>query len=320
MAAEPTGVLDIDKPPHLTSHDVVNRVRKLTGIRRVGHAGTLDPLATGVLLVCVGSATRIAEYLQAGRKIYSATLRLGAETDTYDADGNLLGAHPVPSFTAEQLNAALASFRGDIMQTPPPYSAIKRGGRPLYDFARAGEQIVVAPRPITIFDLEIETWQHPDLTLRLTCSPGTYVRSLAHDLGQKLGCGAHIRALRRLASGSWRIEDAVTLDELAAQAPHWQPFLHGLAAALSMLPPLILPGNLAYRFTLGQPIDIDAILPAQPDRADTTTIALPHLRVFDPSERFIGIGRLDPPHRLLPHKIFATPDSLIEHRSTDIDG
>ncbi|HEY53817.1 MAG TPA: tRNA pseudouridine(55) synthase TruB, partial [Caldilineae bacterium] len=205
MSHPPTGVLNIDKPQGHTSHDVVASVRKLTGVRRVGHAGTLDPLATGVLLVCVGPATRVADYLQKGRKIYRTTFRLGVRTDTYDAEGQILHTAPAPALDRATLDRALDAFRGDILQTPPMYSAIKHKGRALYDLARAGIQVERKARPVTIYEINIEAWHSPDLTVQITCSPGTYVRSIGHDLGEALGCGAHVRSLRRLASGTWRV-------------------------------------------------------------------------------------------------------------------
>lgn len=301
------GVLNIDKPQGLTSHDVVNRVRRLLGIRRVGHAGSLDPLATGVLLVCVGQATRIAEYLQSGVKLYAVTVRLGEETDTYDAEGQLTARHPVPPLSQDELAAAVSAFCGSLMQRPPIFSALKRDGRPLYQLARAGVEVETEPRPVTLFAAELISWQLPELTLHLSTSPGFYVRSLAHDLGQALGCGGHVSALRRLASGSWLVADAIGLDELAAAGERWTSFLHGLPAALSMLAAVVLPLPLAQRFALGQPVPIGEL------EAESTAPTAPgEYRVFAAPERFLGIGRLDPDHGLLrPHKIFVDSASLI---------
>ena len=289
------GVLNIDKPRGLTSHDVVARVRRLTGIRRVGHAGTLDPLATGVLLVCVGRATRIVEYLQQGQKVYETTVRLGQETDTYDAEGEIVSQKDAPDFSLEALEQALDAFRGDILQTPPMYSAIKKDGQPLYKLARAGKVVKRSPRPVHIEEIEILEWRHPDLSLRITCSPGVYIRSIAHDLGRALGVGGHVLNLRRIASGSWRVEDAVTLETLEAAGEDWPRYLHGLRAALAMLPTLVLSRELAYRFALGQHIEL-----AQPP------ITNADLRVLGPGERFIGIGRIKD-DVLSPHKVFGDP-------------
>ena len=287
----PTGVLNIDKPQGITSHDVVARVRRLTGIRRVGHAGTLDPLATGVLLVCVGPATRFIEYLQQGKKIYETTIRLGEETDTYDAEGRVVATAPVPDFSVEELERTLDAFRGEIMQTPPMYSAIKQGGKPLYQLARAGKEVERPPRPVTIYDITILQWRNPDLTLRITTSPGVYIRSIAHDLGQALGVGGHVRALRRIASGAFRVEDAVTLTALEAAGKDWPRYLHGLRGALSMLPPIILTAEQARRFRHGQRIPLEK----NPQHSSD-------LRVLGPHEQFLGVGRVKN-HILIPYKV-----------------
>ncbi|MCO6450954.1 MAG: tRNA pseudouridine(55) synthase TruB [Caldilineales bacterium] len=295
MTHQIAGVLNIDKPGGMTSHDVVNRVRRLAGTRRVGHAGTLDPMATGVLLVCVGTATRIAEYLQAGRKTYRAEICLGVSTDTYDAEGDILTTNPVPDLSLDQIVETLAAFTGEIKQTPPMYSALKVQGQSLHRLARSGIEVEREARDVTVFDMTAESWRTPHLTLTLTCTPGFYVRSLAFDLGQAWGCGGHLSGLRRLASGGWRVQDAVPLDELLASGENWQDYLHGLAASLSMLPALILAEDEAVRFAQGQRIAISG------DSAG-------EMRVFSPSERLVGIGMLDAENGILsPHKVFDSP-------------
>ncbi len=211
------GLLLVDKPRGLTSHDVVNRVRRLTRTRRVGHTGTLDPLATGLLILLIGPATRLARFAQDERKSYYATLRLGAETTTYDAEGEIVATHPL-NLDRATIEAALAAFRGEIEQRPPRYSAIKVGGEPLYRKARRGESVEAPSRRVTIHQLELVAWRSPFLDLAMTVSKGTYVRSLAHDLGQRLGCGAYVESLRRTAIGPFRLEEAFTLDELASLA------------------------------------------------------------------------------------------------------
>ncbi len=299
MKQSPVGVFNIDKPQGCTSHDVVAKVRKLTGIRRVGHAGTLDPLATGVLLVCIGHATRVTDYLQRGRKIYRSTFRFGENTDTYDAEGQVLTTAPVPALSLAELEQALDAFRGDIQQTPPMYSAIKHQGQALHKLARAGIQVERKARSVTIYDINIESWQTPDLTVQISCTPGTYVRSIAHDLGMALGCGGHVRTLRRIASGSWRVEDAVPLDELLTAEDAWSNYLHGLRAALSMLPPLALPAEQAYLFAVGQSIPANAAADAS------------EFRVLGPDEQIIGIGRVNADRSLVsPYKVFADPAAL----------
>ena len=298
MPSKHSGVLNIDKPRGMTSHDVVAQVRRIAGIRRVGHAGTLDPLATGVLLVCVGNATRIVEYLQRGRKVYETTVRLGQARNTYDADGEIVAEAPVPDFSIAEIEAALDAFRGEIIQTPPAYSAIKKDGQPLYKLARAGKDVTAPQRRVTIYDIETLDWRNPDVRLRITCSPGTYIRSIAHDLGRFLGVGGHVAALRRMASGSWRAEDAVALAELEAAGADWPRYLHGLRGALSMLPPVVLPRDLAYRFALGQRV----ALPELPLQGED-------LRVLGPGEKFLGVGRIKE-GVLAPHKVFADPAIL----------
>ncbi len=294
MSKPPVGVLNIDKPQGLTSHDVVARVRRITGIRRVGHAGTLDPLATGVLLVCVGKATRVVEYLQRGKKVYDTVIRLGEETDTYDAEGRVVATAEVPDFSRSDLERALDAFRGEILQVPPMYSAVKKDGQPLYKLARQGKEVTRPPRQVTIYAIEILDWTRPDLTLRVTTSPGVYIRSLAHDLGQALGVGGHVRALRRIASGQFRVEDAITLEALEAAGPDWPRYLHGLRAALAMLPAVILDPDQARRFLHGQriPLTPPSHIPSKQE-----------LRVLDAQERFLGVGRIENHHLLIPIKV-----------------
>jgi tRNA pseudouridine55 synthase len=207
------GIFNLDKSAGMTSHDVVARVRRLTHQRRVGHAGTLDPAATGVLPVCVGQATRVAEYLSERGKAYRATIRFGAVTDTYDAEGQVVRTAPV-ALTEAEVAAVLPGFLGPQLQVPPIYSALKRDGRPLYELARAGEAVTVAPRPIVIESLTIVTWASPDLVLDVDCGKGTYIRSLAYDLGERLGPGAHLAALVRTRSGPFSLDDSITLEEL----------------------------------------------------------------------------------------------------------
>jgi len=219
-----TGILNLDKPKGWTSHDVVAQVRRLTGEQRVGHAGTLDPLATGVLLVCLGAATRLVEYLQASQKTYRATVRLGLTTTTDDAEGEIMTTRPVPPLTAADVERAADAFRGTIIQRPPPHSAIKQDGVPLYRRARRGEKVEAPPRTVTIHELHVVSWAPPDLTLQITCSSGTYIRSLARDLGERIGCGGHLISLCRTASGRFRLEDAVSWERLtsAVAAGGWK--------------------------------------------------------------------------------------------------
>lgn len=209
------GVLNVNKPAGMTSHDVVNTLRRLSGQRRIGHAGTLDPMATGVLVVCAGWATRLSEYLMAGRKRYRATLRFGVSTDTYDADGAVVGEERPVDVSCAGLQAALAEFTGVIDQAAPVYSAVKQEGVPLYRLARRGETVTPPIRRVEIYELTLLDWNSPEATLDVVCSKGTYIRSLAHDLGERLGCGAHLTALVRTASGPFRLEDSISMADLA---------------------------------------------------------------------------------------------------------
>lgn len=256
VAQPMSGILNIDKPAGWTSHDVVSKVRRLLGQKRVGHTGTLDPLATGVLLVCVGQATRVAEYLMAGRKVYRAAVQLGLTTDTCDIEGEVIAAAPTPALTHDDLTRALAAFIGEQAQVPPAFSAIKQAGVPAYRRARRGEAVVLAPRRVVIHRIELLAWQPPLLTLDVTCDSGTYIRSLARDLGAALGCGGTLAALRRLRSGRFGVEDAVSLEALAATCQAGQPgrYLHPIHAALVGLTPVTVDADAAARLMHGQPI------------------------------------------------------------------
>jgi len=253
-----SGLFNLNKPPNVTSHDVVARVRRLLGQRKVGHAGTLDPLATGVLLVCVGQATRLIEYLVVGQKQYRATIRFGVSTTTYDAEGDITQQTDVTQLTKSTLKTALPQFIGTIQQIPPIYSAIKQDGKPLYKKARAGETIAVRPRSVTIDTLNWIEWQPPDLTLDITCSPGTYIRSIAHDLGNIVGTGAYLQSLNRTGSGQFSINNAVTLEQLEVD---YQPYLQPLSSIVAHLPKIILTQQETTAISQGKRIPLTAIQP-----------------------------------------------------------
>lgn len=210
------GVLLVDKPADHTSHDVIARLRGKLKMKRIGHAGTLDPMATGVLVVLVGKATRASQYLMSVDKEYSGTIKLGQVTNTQDAEGEILETRPVPPLGEAELRAAMQGFVGDQYQTPPMYSAIKIDGVPLYKMARKGEEVEREPRFIRIASFDLTRFAIPELDFVLRCSKGTYVRTVAHDLGAKLGCGAHLSALRRTATGKFNITQCLTLDQIQA--------------------------------------------------------------------------------------------------------
>ncbi|MCK4910659.1 MAG: tRNA pseudouridine(55) synthase TruB [Thermodesulfovibrionales bacterium] len=207
-------IIVLDKPQGLTSQQAVTQVKRALGVRKAGHAGTLDPMATGVLLVCAGEATKVSRFLMDLRKEYLATVRLGRRTDTFDAEGKVVESVEDVVPTRAQVEEALGRFRGEIMQQPPMYSALKRDGTPLYKLARKGIEVERPERPVTIYSLTLEDYRFPLITIRLTCSKGTYVRTLADDLGRALGTVAHLSALRRTAIGAHRVEDAVKLEDL----------------------------------------------------------------------------------------------------------
>ena len=236
-----SGVLVVDKPVGMTSHQVVQVIRNGTRIKRAGHTGTLDPRASGVLVVLIGPAVRLSEYISAEDKRYQATIKLGESTDTYDGDGTVTGNAEV-SVTKEQFEEALSHFVGEIEQVPPPYSAIKVQGRHAYDMARNGEEVELEPRLINVYSLEVIEWNLPEVVVDVHCSSGTYVRSLAHDLGNMLGCGANLTGLRRTKSGRFTLRDAVSLRKLTEtfDSNAWYQYLIPAAEALSEWPSLTL--------------------------------------------------------------------------------
>ncbi len=234
-----SGVLVVDKPIGLTSHDVVQIIRRGTGIRRAGHTGTLDPRASGVLVVLVGPAVRLSEYVSASDKRYQATIRLGSSTDTYDSEGAVTRPTvPVDSITEEHFLEVLGDFIGEIEQIPPPYSAVKIKGKKAYEMAREGEEFDLSPRKINVYSLDVLEWAPPEVVIDVYCSSGTYVRSLANDLGNALGCGAHLVGLRRTKSGRFTLRDAVPLRRLqeAFDAGDWYRHLIPAAEALADWP------------------------------------------------------------------------------------
>ena len=233
-----SGVLVVDKPVGMTSHDVVEAIRRGTGIRRAGHTGTLDPRASGVLVILIGPAVRLSEYVSASDKRYQAIIRLGSSTDTFDADGKFVRADQPINVTEEQFETILKQFEGEIEQTPPPYSAVKVGGRRAYDMARQGEEVELAPRKIQVHHLEVLEWAPPEVVVDVHCSSGTYVRSLANDIGNALGTGAYLVGLRRTKSGRFSLRDATPLRKLqeAFQAGNWYQYLIPAAEALADWP------------------------------------------------------------------------------------
>ena len=206
------GAILVDKPAGPTSHDVVDAIRRRFQIKKVGHCGTLDPNATGLLIIVLGRGTKLSERLMGDDKVYEGTIKFGETTDSYDCDGELTGSLPVMPMTLDELNAEAATYIGDQMQVPPMVSAIKKDGVPLYKLARKGIEVEREPRLVHIYNFRFTDYTEPFGKFRVACTKGTYVRSLAHDLGQKLGCGAHLTTLRRSASGKFDVADALPLD------------------------------------------------------------------------------------------------------------
>ena len=206
------GAVLIDKPPGPTSHDVVDAIRRQFNIKKVGHCGTLDPNASGLLIIVLGRGTKLSEKLMSDDKVYEGTMKFGEATNSHDADGELISSLPVPPMTLEELNENAAKFVGDLMQTPPMVSAVKKGGVPLYKLARKGVEVEREPRLIHIYNFRFLDYREPIGSFRLACTKGTYVRSIAHELGNQIGCGAHLATLRRVTSGKFEIADAIPLD------------------------------------------------------------------------------------------------------------
>ena len=253
------GLLNINKPCGWTSHDVVAQIRKLAGLRRVGHTGTLDPLATGVLVICLGKATRVAEYLTDQPKTYRARIRFGVATDTWDADGQVVSERDASALTLMAIASSLERFVGVIDQVPPMFSALKRDGQPLYRLARAGITVERPPRRVEIYSLDILGWERPDLTINMRCSRGTYVRALAHDLGQALATGAHLVELTRTAVGPFSLQDAVTLDHLfdERESGTWRQHLLPMDSALEGFTQVTVDAATAERIAFGQSVELE---------------------------------------------------------------
>ncbi len=213
------GALLIDKPAGPTSHDVVDAIRRHFHIKKVGHCGTLDPAATGLLIIVLGRGTKLSEKLMSDDKVYEGTIKFGETTNSYDADGELVSSLPVPPLTVEELNKSAAEFVGDQMQTPPMVSAVKKDGVPLYKLARKGVEVEREPRLIHIYNFRFSTYQEPIGSFRIACTKGTYVRAVAHELGGKLGCGAHLATLRRVVSGKFDVAQASEFEEVLKWTP-----------------------------------------------------------------------------------------------------
>ncbi len=273
MQHQLNGIIVLDKPAGMSSAQAVAKVKHLLGAHKVGHAGTLDPFATGVLVCCINQATRLARFFLHGRKQYQAVLRLGEATDTQDATGESVARIPLPELTTEQIISAVEGFQGDLMQHPPIYAALKHHGTPLYKLARQGRPVQKPPRPVTIWAIAVTAVQLPDVHFDVTCSAGTYVRTLCADIGQCLGCGGHLARLRRTASSDFSIDQALSLEALAAM-DRQQLMAQGLipmAAAVQEMDVFNAGERLLQRVAYGQPISAIHLQDTQiKQKADTT--------------------------------------------------
>ena len=303
------GIININKPAELTSHDVVSKVRTLTHTRRVGHAGTLDPLATGVLLICIGKATRVSEYLMEGTKTYRTRMHLGITTDTFDSEGQVTSEQQT-TVSRSLFESALEQFTGKINQLPPVFSAVKLHGTPLHRLVRQGVEVSresLRPRRIEIHEIRLTEWAPPHCSIEVICSPGTYIRALVHDVGQIVGCGSHVTQLTRLASGQFSVEDSIGLDEFftAASEDHWIDLLHPIDAALQQFPAIQLEWATAQQLCLGQSVTVLT------DSAENVTQPGTFARAYAPDERFLAIVTYNSATSVWkPHKVFCAPESL----------
>lgn len=294
------GILVLDKPKDITSMDVVRLVKRVTRARRVGHAGTLDPIATGVLPICLGQATRLMEDIVSGRKVYRAGVTLGAATDTYDAHGQTTRTGDWATVTRGQVEDLLPHFTGTIRQTPPMYSAVKHEGQRLYDLARAGIEVEREPRDVVVYRLELLDWAPPLLTVEAECGRGFYMRTLAHDLGEALGCGAHLSALTRTRTGPFGIERAVTAQRLEAAAAEgrWRELLEPVDAAVAGMEAMVVEPAAERHLRNGQPVTVRSA-GAYVQHAEAR-------RAYGTEGRFLGILRFDrPTSQWHPEKVFS---------------
>ena len=287
-------IINLDKPAHITSQQAVVKVKRLLSAKKAGHAGTLDPIATGVLIVCLNEATKITRFLADLEKEYIAQLKLGERTDTYDSTGKIVEKKDIGVLYAEDIHEVLSRFKGCIQQIPPMYSAVKIGGEPLYKLARKGISIERPERSVHIYQLELLSFHHPYVNVSVTCSKGTYIRTLCEDIGNALGTGAHMTALKRTRVGNFRIEDAVSIAEL----PDKKNIFCSMDEALSHLKEIILDHDSWLKAKNGMPVDIPRNVTGTPfdgankDICDTPLRDSEYVRLKNPAHVLFGIGIL----------------------------
>jgi tRNA pseudouridine55 synthase len=293
------GFLNVNKPEGKTSFNVVVWLRRLTGEKHVGHAGTLDPIATGVLPICFGQATRVVQFLTNSSKAYLSQIELGTATDTFDREGKTIWHGDMTGITSTLIEEALTSFQGSIEQVPPIYSALKHRGRRYYELARAGTPIKLKPRRVEIINLNLVDYQPPLITINVECSKGTYIRSLAHDLGQHLGCGAHLKNLTRLRCGPFRIEDALSLSQIedVLRQGSWRELLHPVDSPLLNWEAAVVDkrNELAIRNGLSLPL------------SETRPLSEKYCRAYSLDGHFIAVLQFAPEKKLWhPEKVFSS--------------
>ena len=289
------GILLIDKEPGWTSHDIVARLRRLTGQPRIGHTGTLDPAASGLLVACLGRATRLVEFMMGHEKRYTGRVRLGLRTTTDDAEGEVLERRPVPELDAAALRPVEEQFTGTISQLPPAYSAVKVGGRRAYSLARSGQQPKVKPRLVTIHALRLQGGEDETIEIEVECGPGTYVRSLARDIGDALGCGGHLSRLHRTRVGDYDVSDANTLADLErlSEAQMLDRAMLSTDDGIVALPALLLRDEAAGALAQGIPSRAEAVRAVDP------------VRIFSASGQFVGVGNVDTDGTIRCRKVLA---------------
>ena len=300
-----SGVLLIDKPQGMTSQQVVSKVKYLLksdvhDSKKAGHTGTLDPMATGLLPICLGEATKFSHYQLDAIKSYQAIIKLGEQTDTGDAEGQIIATSPVPHVTQAMLQSVTEQFLGEIMQVPPMYSALKKDGKKLYELAREGIEVERTARPLTIYELSLTPLSDQQLQLTVTCSKGTYVRVLAEDIAKALGTVGHLTALRRIQTGDFEIANAITLADFAALdvAARFDKLL-AVDACIHSLPSLLLDDSQSKRIRQGQRLNVKATMLTQ----QMNLTANQTIRLFDDHQQFLGTGLLEPNGRLQPMKL-----------------
>lgn len=294
------GILLFDKPQGMSSNQALQKVRWLFQAEKAGHTGSLDPLATGLLPICFGEATKFSQHLLDADKVYRARMRLGQKTTTADAEGEVIAEHPVPRLTRAEIDAVLTNFRGNLTQVPSMFSALKKDGRPLYELARQGIEVEREARSIRIDRLDVLQVEPEFWDIEVACSKGTYIRNLVEDIGESLGCGAHVAALRRLASGPFSLHGGVTLEELERLAgegglealdrlllPPW--------AAVDDYPKLELSETASFYLLRGQPVQMRGLPPSGQE-----------VLVFGPEQRFLGMGVVNDDGLLAPRRLLRT--------------